>query len=254
MEVCWPGSSDDDDTAEVLCCPYKVLRIAKCSSVGEAQAAAERAIMTMSAGGGNEWIVNMKLAAFAAIVQSELGEEKAWQLYREVRQKNPGLKVVDLVRDAHDVGQRPPADGSPGQHKPGLPEQSEQGEGARPAGAKRAGRASSAASDDAGGSNWEIVPVNEENTSHDPEKSYWWQVRKGQAGKRRWGWVDENINGRLEAAYGQGQRETTAELDEWTYKYDLVDMMQTSTGQAVTKREIRRVAYDPNSDEGWKVR
>ena len=128
MEVCWPGSSDDDDTAEVLCCPYKVLRIAKCSSVEEAQAAAERAIMTMSAGGGNEWIVNMKLAAFAAIVQTELGEDKAWKLYREVRQKNPGLKVVDLVRDAHDVGQRPPADGSPGQHKLGLPEQNEQGE------------------------------------------------------------------------------------------------------------------------------
>ena len=56
-----------------LCSPHSVLDIPHDASVDEARDAAEAAIKQMSERGGNEWILNMKLAAFAAIVTDKLG-------------------------------------------------------------------------------------------------------------------------------------------------------------------------------------
>ena len=116
MEVSWPGSPGVDDSAG-LCCPYNVLEIANGSSVEEAQEAAELAVMTYEDGENKEWIVNMKLAAFAHIVHTKLGKDSAWKLYQEVSKKSPAFKFFDLCREAHDLPERRPAGASSGQHK-----------------------------------------------------------------------------------------------------------------------------------------
>ena len=90
--------------------------------------------------------------------------------------------------------------------------------------------------------------------SEEPEECYWWQVRKGPPGKRRWGFVDDNVNKRLERAFRAGDDDTIAEINGWWYYYDLVYMMQISPMEGGTRREIRRVICDGDSDEGWTAR
>ena len=58
------------------------------------------------------------------------------------------------------------------------------------------------------------MKLKHENATDD-EKTYWWQVRKGPAKKRRWGWVDHNVNIKLEAAYQKGLTECFAVVEEW---------------------------------------
>ena len=116
MEVSWPGSPGFDDNIE-LCCPYNVLEIAKGSSVEEAKDAAELAVMSYEDGKNKEWIVNMKLAAFAHIVHTKLGKDSAWKLYQKVSKKNPAFKFFDLCREAHDLPERPRGGASSGTDK-----------------------------------------------------------------------------------------------------------------------------------------
>ena len=105
-------------------------------------------------------------------------------------------------------------------------------------------------SGDARGSNSLNKATQTEGTSQEPEKYYWWQVKKGPPKKRRWGWVDENVNSRLEEAFHAGNKEATADIDGWTYHYDLVTGTQISPSEAVMTREIRHVICDDEDDEG----
>ena len=108
-------------------------------------------------------------------------------------------------------------------------------------------QAASHSSDDGMDVNAPNVPTEQKDTSQATEETYWWQVKKGAVGKRRWGWVDKNVNNRLEDAYEAGIPETDAEIDGWTYHYDLVNMVQTSPLEAATQREIRRVVWEEDS-------
>ena len=84
--------------------------------------------------------------------------------------------------------------------------------------------------------------------SQGPETCYWWQVRKGPTKRKYWGWVDDNVNSRLERAWCAGAGDTTAVIDGWCYYYDLVLMVQLSPGEARTERAIRRVNCGMMSD------
>ena len=116
MEVSWPGSPGFDDNIE-LCCPYNVLEIAKGSSVEEAKEAAELAVMEYEDGKNKEWIVVMKVAAFAHIVHIQWGRNEAWKLYQEVSKKNAAFRFFDICREAHDVSERPRGGASSGTDK-----------------------------------------------------------------------------------------------------------------------------------------
>ena len=228
--------------------PHMVLEIPRDASVEQARAAAEEAIKQMSERGGTEWIVNMKLAAFAAVVSAKLGEEQAWKLYLEVRSKMPAPKRFMDGRKERALPRPPPPPPAGGLPQPPP----------APAGAPLASRDDVApttnTSHDAADSSWAIVPCQQEGMSQKLEETYWWQVKKGPAGKRRWGWMGDNVNERLEEAFRAGHDEVTADIDGWTYSYDLVAMMQTSPFEAATRREIRRVICDGDSDEGYSLR
>ena len=241
-----PTSLDEDHAG--LSVAYDVLEIANGSCVEGAREAAEYAMEMYQEGEKKEWIVIMKLAAFAYIVHTKEGSDRAWQLYQEVRAKNKNFKFLDLCREAHDLPERRRDGASSGTDK----------EDDRPPLARRfrssttewAGRKARKASSEADGDDagWSLVPVKQEETTLD-EKKYWWQVRLGKAGKRKWGWVDDNVNCHLEAAFDAGATECWADRDEWTYHYDLLNLIQTSPGPAETKRELRRVTWVPVPDE-----
>ena len=166
MEVSWPGSPGFDDNIE-LCCPYNVLEIAKGSSVEEAKEAAELAVMEYEDGKNKEWIVNMKLAAFAHIVHIQWGRNEAWKLYQEVSKKNAAFRFFDICREAHDLPERPRGGASSGTDK----------EDDRPPLARRfrssttewAGRKARKASSEADGDDagWAFVSVKKEETTLD---------------------------------------------------------------------------------------
>ena len=256
-------SSDDMDTSfqespssvgcAGLCCPHSVLEISHDASVEEARAAAEGFVMQLSGRGGSEWILNMKLAAFAAIVTTKLGEDRAWDLYQEVRPKNPPFNVfVDRREERGRHGPPPPQAGA---HPPEGDIQEERA----PLPGSQAGPSSNGVwgpttNSSVDGDGWSIVPVQHKGTSQEPEEIYWWQVKKGPAGKRKWGWMDDNVSKRLEEAFRAGDAETTVDIDGWLYSYDFIAKTQTSPGEAATARAIRRVICDGNSDEGWSVR
>ena len=245
-------SSDKSDDCAGMNCPYKVLGIPQDADVVQAVAAAEGAVMQLSAREGSAWILNMKLAAFAAIVSKQVGEDQAWNLYQQIRPKNlDGYVFVDH-REARDVPALPaPDDDAPDW---GDMEDDEQRTVERPeeTGPQPNGNMPPLpeAADDADGAGSSIMPAQQGGTSQGPqEECFWWQVKKGHAKKRRWGWVDENVNSRLEEAFHAGLQNTTAEIDGWTYEYDLVTMIQTSPVEERTEREIRRVRYDSTSAE-----
>ena len=229
-----PPSSD---AGAGILCPCTVLEIPQDASVEQARAAAEEAVKNLPKGGA-EWILNMKLAAFGAIVSAKLGEEKAWELYKQLRPKRHPFNLY--VKDTPPgIPQRPPrADAPPGDD---TQAQASASEGVpRPTSTSGAARGSSSASG----------AVEDEGTSQTPDKSYWWQVRLGPDRKRRWGWADDDVNGLLEEAFEAGDATATAEIEGWVYYYDLVHMMQTS-GSPGTERAIRRVMCEGDANGDW---
>lgn len=239
--------SASSDAPAGRCCPYDVLGIPRDASVELARAAAEDAVTKVLERAGKDWIMNMKLAAFAAIVTTKLGEDKAWELYQEVGPKRfAALNVFGSSRG--DLPQRPAlaADARPEDSK-------RKDKGATTLIAKvslsedEGMQATSPTESDGMDVNAANVPSEQKDTSQVPEAKYWWQVKKGPAGKRKWGWVNKHVNDRLEDAFEEGLPETDADIDGWTYHYDLVNMVQTSPGEAGTQREIRREIWEEDS-------
>ena len=234
-----------------LCSPYNVLEIPHDASVEQAGKMAQRAVlhagrMDIEHEAGSEFIVNMKLAAFAAIASSEYGEDEAWELLQQVRSRRHPLTVFADRRGSPGPPPHPPpassqAGKSSGKGKPSPTPPA-------PSQAPPWTETTSNTSGEAHGSDSAIVPHQPQVTSQEPETGYGWQVRKGRPGKRWWGWVDDKVNFRLEMAFQRGHREVTAEIDGWTYCYDLIAMTQTSPNAAATEREIRRVICIDDSD------
>ena len=234
--------------------PYSVLGVPRNASVEEARDAAERMIMQMVGRGGyQEWIMNMKLAAFGAIADEKLGEVVAFQLYFELHQKLPPVNMHGIRLNERGLAVPPPAppDGPRGITYVGATPK-------RPPQPRNSGRSSGSAATSAArgsvGSELSIKPYKQEGASEGKDEVYWWQVKKGQTGKRKWGWVDDHVNDRLEKAFKDGVTEITAEIDGWQYVYNFESMTQTSPGEGATKRQIRRVICDGDSDEGWTLR
>ena len=240
-------ASASSDGSAGRCCPYDVLGIPPDASVELARAAAEDAVKKVLERGGKDWIMNMKLAAFATIVSNKLGEDKAWELYQEVGPKKfAGLNVFVDRREDLPQHPAPAACGKAAHSKRG--DKKAVGLVAKVSLSEDEGmEAANNYSDDGMDVNSPNVPTEQKGTSHASETMYWWQVRKGAAGKRRWGWVDEKVNDRLEDAFEGGCNETDAEIDGWTYHYDFVTMTQTSPLEARTQREIRRVVWEGDS-------
>ena len=225
--------------------PHSVLGVPADASVEDARDAAEAAVSQMSGREGSEWLLNMKLAAFAAIVTDKLGALVAWQLYQQVRPKQPTNNNLQFQRDIRGLAEPPPP---PSRVPPPRPS----------AGAARrqppARGLSDKAADESRSSSWEVVTDSQEGASMEVEDVFWWQVRKGPKDKRKWGWMDEQVNARLEEAWEGERNEVYAEIDGWEYLYDLVAMTQTSQSAEGTTRRIRRVICDGNDREGWALR
>ena len=224
------------------CSPFDVLLIPRDASVQRAREAANQAVRELSNQPGSEWILNMKIAAYAAVVAMKTNEDP-YEHYQQVRRperpkkvfrhSRPARKTDDLAAETAGTTTTPattPRARSSGEEKGDSAGSS----GTRGATSKRAAKS--------GG------------TPKEKEKKYWWQVKKGPTGRRRWGWMDDDIHSRLEGAYGRGLNETTATINGWTYHYDLVGMTQTSPNEAETVRQIRRVICDGDDEEGWTVR
>ena len=128
--------------------PHSVLGVPADASLEDARDAAKAAVSQMSGREGSEWLLNMKLAAFAAIISDKLGAVVAWQLYHQVRPKEPANSNLQFQRDARGLAEPPPP---PSRVPPPPPD----------AGAARrqppARALSDKAADESRGSSWEIV-------------------------------------------------------------------------------------------------
>ena len=240
-------------------CLFETLEIPRGASVEQAQAAAEEAVMKQTERGESQETLNMKLAAFAALVSIKWDKDRrwAWKLFEQVRRQKPPFNISVHDGEQRGLPQPPPrARAPPGGNReqkraplptPPAPPQvgPSSGEGV-PATTTTSKNARSSSS-------W-ILAIRQEDTSQEPDEEYWWQVQKGPPRKRKWGFVDEHVNSCLEEAWRAGNPETTAWIDGWEYYYDLFAMTQTSPGEAATQREIRRVILIGESDGGRRTR
>ena len=245
-----------------LCCPHCVLEISHDVSCDTARQAAEDAVRRLADIPGSEWILAMKLTAFAAIAREQVGAEKAHELFQDV---HPRKAPFNIFREREPRPFPPPPPPPPRRVKDAPPESEPLlAANSAPKGSSTKGlvqlpkEAASGAGAAASSSSGSLRPVKEEpkqegitaqaetenSSEKPPQEGYHWQVRKGRKGKMRWGWVDEDLDRHLERKFQEGVGETTFLIDGWKYYYDLLAMTQTSPGDDATERAIRRVRSD----------
>ena len=231
-------------------------------SCDTARRAAEDAVRRLSEIPGSEWILAMKLTAFAAIAREQVGAEKAHELFQDV---HPRKAPFNIFREREPRPFPPPPPPPPRRVKDAPPESEPLlAANSAPKGSSTKGlvqlpkEAASGAEAAASSSSGSLRPVKEEpkqegitaqaetenSSEKPPQEGHHWQVRKGRKGKMRWGWVDEDLDRHLERKFQEGVGETTFLIDGWKYYYDLIAMTQTSPGDDATERAIRRVRSD----------
>ena len=80
---------------------------------------------------------------------------------------------------------------------------------------------------------------------------FWWQVDKGKGGRKKWRYVDAELNYHLDDCLFCSIHQTTFKIGEDEYTYDLKAETQTSPLQGHMKRKIRR--HGPLDPELWQV-
>ena len=260
-----PGFRPDGVYCYQRRCPYCILDVPHNCGLETAQRVVREVVPELVAGEASEWTVIGQLSAFAAIAERHVGGERARALFEEMRprpvfdifSRRPSLPTPPPAKHSRWTGEttrvttldlppppEPPVDtcSSPQSVAPAL---------------VRSGATNAASSlPDLIGTAPESVPMPSfKRTLPPPEEPpfgyFWWQVDKGKGGRKKWRFVDSDLNYHLEDCLFCGMHQTTFTIGEDEYAYDLKAETQTSPLKGHVKRKIRR--HGPLDPELWMM-